>query len=80
MTTEIGAFDAKTRLPQLLREVEAGARYIITHRGKAIAELVPVQRSGLEARQQAVDSLLAMPRLKVPQGQSIKDWVNEGRR
>ncbi|MBM4210734.1 MAG: hypothetical protein FJ187_09325, partial [Gammaproteobacteria bacterium] len=32
--TEIGAYDAKTRLPELLRQVEAGARFRITHRGR----------------------------------------------
>lgn len=41
MKHEIGAYDAKTRLPELLRQVKAGERFTITHRGEAIAELVP---------------------------------------
>jgi prevent-host-death family protein len=41
MKTSIGAFDAKTRLPELLREVKAGKRFTITNRGEAIADLVP---------------------------------------
>ena len=38
---DIGAYEAKTRLPALLRAVQAGARLTITKRGKPIAELVP---------------------------------------
>ena len=38
---EIGAYEAKTRLPELLREVKAGRRFTITNRGEAIADLVP---------------------------------------
>ena len=41
MKTEIGAYDAKTRLPELLRQVKAGKRFTITNRGEAIADLVP---------------------------------------
>ena len=41
MKTEIGAYDAKTRLPELLRQVKAGKQFTITNRGKAVADLVP---------------------------------------
>lgn len=37
----IGAFDAKTRLPELLRAVQKGQRFTITHRGKPVATLAP---------------------------------------
>ena len=40
--TAVGAYEAKTKLPELLRGVQAGERYTITHRGEPIAELVPV--------------------------------------
>lgn len=39
---EIGAFEAKTRLSELLRKVGRGHVYRITRRGKPIAELRPV--------------------------------------
>jgi prevent-host-death family protein len=38
----IGAFEAKTRLSELLEHVRTGRVYRITRRGKAIAELRPV--------------------------------------
>lgn len=39
---EIGAFEAKTHLSELLADVEAGETVTITRRGKAVARLVPV--------------------------------------
>ncbi len=46
---EIGAFDAKTRLSELLDRVDRGAVYIITKRGRPVAELRPASRpSGLQ--------------------------------
>ena len=38
---EIGAFEAKTKLGQVLDWVEAGEEVIITRRGKAVARLIP---------------------------------------
>jgi len=37
---EVGACEAKTHLPHLLREVEAGQTIVITRHGKPIARLV----------------------------------------
>jgi prevent-host-death family protein len=39
---EIGAFEAKTRLSELLERVRKGQVYWITRRGRRIAELRPV--------------------------------------
>jgi len=38
---EIGAFEAKNRLSELLRRAEAGEEIAITNRGKIVARLVP---------------------------------------
>ena len=38
---EVGAFEAKTHLSQLLDAVESGERIVITRRGKPVAELSP---------------------------------------
>jgi len=40
MKIEIGAYEAKTKLPELLRQVQAGKRFTITNRRKPIADLV----------------------------------------
>ena len=42
---EIGSFEAKTRLSEILREVEGGRIYVILRRGKPVARLVPVEAS-----------------------------------
>ena len=34
-------YEAKTKLPELLRQVKAGKQFTITNRGEAIADLVP---------------------------------------
>jgi prevent-host-death family protein len=39
---DIGAFEAKTRLSELLEQVSRGRVYRITRRGKAVAELRPI--------------------------------------
>lgn len=39
--SEIGAYDAKTRLPELLRKVQLGEEYLITNRGRPVARLIP---------------------------------------
>lgn len=41
--TSIGAFDAKTHLSELLQKVLQGESFTITRRGKAVAELKPIQ-------------------------------------
>jgi prevent-host-death family protein len=41
---EIGAFEAKARLSELLERVDRGAVYVITKRGRPVAELRPIAR------------------------------------
>ncbi|MEI7865830.1 MAG: type II toxin-antitoxin system prevent-host-death family antitoxin [Chthoniobacterales bacterium] len=38
---QIGAYEAKTNLSRLLRQTRAGKSFIITQRGKPVAELKP---------------------------------------
>jgi prevent-host-death family protein len=45
MKIGVGAYEAKTRLPELLQQVKAGKQFTITHRGKAVADLVPSRAS-----------------------------------
>jgi prevent-host-death family protein len=42
---EVGAFEAKNKLGQLLDQVERGEEITITRHGKQIARLVPVKPS-----------------------------------
>jgi prevent-host-death family protein len=51
MAREVQASEAKTRLPQLLDEVERGETIVITRHGRAIARIVPEAHR----RQQEID-------------------------
>ena len=42
---EVGTYEAKTHLPELLKAVETGETIVITRRGTPIAKLVPVAGS-----------------------------------
>ena len=46
---EVGAYQAKTHLPDLLRKVRAGLRFTITQRSHAVADLVPVGTDALQS-------------------------------
>jgi len=45
MTLTVGAFEAKTKLSELLDKVEHGERVIITKRGKPVAMIGPLPES-----------------------------------
>lgn len=47
MSTTVNVLEAKTRLSQLLKAVEAGETVVIARAGKPVAELRPVQRVDL---------------------------------
>ncbi len=72
---DVGAYEAKTHLPRLLDEVEAGASITITRNGRPVARLTPVA----DARQVA-DRILAL-RAQIKKGKlAMRDLINEGRR
>lgn len=78
MSREVGAYDAKTHLPQLLRDVERGDRVTITVRGKPVAELVPAR----QAAGSAGDAVRAMQQFELVKGvesEAVADWIQEGR-
>ena len=77
---EIGAFEAKSKLGQLLDWVEAGEDIIITRRGKAVARLTsPDQAFDRERAQGAAARIRARRRGITLGGLKIKDLINEGR-
>jgi len=77
---EIGAFEAKNTLGNLLDRVERGEEVVITRRGKRVARLVPetpkVDRSKAIA---AAEWFLANRKVGALKGLKVKDLINEGR-
>lgn len=39
---KVGSYEAKTRLPELLKAVEKGETIVVTRHGRAVARIVPV--------------------------------------
>jgi len=81
MNIEVGSYEAKTKLPELLRGIRAGHRYTITLRGEAVADLVPAgENKRPDAAAAAVDEMLAFMQARKPvRGIHIKALINEGR-
>lgn len=79
MRIEIGSYEAKTRLPELLRQVKAGVSFTITRRGEAIADLVPSGAAKGTDRSEAVEKLKAFMMDEPVRGVDIKEIVEDGR-
>ncbi len=76
---QVGVYEAKTHLPELLECVERGEEIEITRHGKPIAHLVPLAKPRMTPRE-AVEGLRKMRKWKLPEGMTIKDLINEGRK
>ncbi len=78
---EVGAFEAKNKLGQLLDWVEAGEEVVITRRGRIVARLVPPRPAIDRERARAADAAIrAMSKGVKLRGLKIKDLIAEGRR
>ena len=76
---QVGAFEAKTHLSELLAAVEAGEEITITRRGRAVARLVPV--AAASGRGEALARIAAL-RQRIG-GMTVEDILSardEGRR
>lgn len=79
MKTEIGSYEAKTKLPELLRQVKAGKSFTITNRGEAIADLVPSAGAKRKDKAAAVEKIKAFMLESPVRGVNIKELIEEGR-
>lgn len=79
---EIGLFEAKTRLSELVRQVQGGKSFIITQRGKPAAELTPVRTQQSHAPRrvaEAIRRIRAMPKIEGVSHEELRSWIEEGR-
>ena len=79
MNEEIGSYDAKTKLPEILRRVEAGERFTITNRGKPVADLVPSQ-SGSDLRVEGAIANILKAKKQVVSGDELAELKELGRK
>ena len=84
MGITVGAFEAKTKLAELLDKVEAGESVTITRRGRAVARLVAVRSEDEQARVQALIDEIKRTRVGrdrgAKPGSTIPELIKAGRR
>ncbi len=81
---EVAVYEAKTRLSELLVEVEQGEQFTITRRGQPIARLVSatLARRGVASQRSQVDAIRAAlreGRKGVTLEGDLKDLIADGR-
>ena len=76
----IGSYEAKTRLPELLRRVEQGEQFTVMRRGVPVARILGVEDS-VEDRRAIIERMKAARarRTRVPVG-ALLDARDENRR
>ena len=76
----IGAYEAKTHLPQLLDRVARGERLTITRHGKPVAQLLPVATDRQQAQQAAARIVERRRHLKKAPLAELMAAIHEGHR
>jgi prevent-host-death family protein len=76
----VGAFEAKTHLNELLRQVSRGETIRITLRGVPVAKLVPAGQEEQRDLKRTVRELREIRRGASLGGLSLRELIDEGRR
>lgn len=66
---EYGIYEAKTKLPDLIKQVQRGERVTITNRGQPVADLVPSASRAAQQTQGAIIAIKAMRTATIDQEQ-----------
>ncbi len=79
MLEEIGSYDAKTKLPELLRKVQQGQSFTITNHGKPVADIIPSRSISHQRTLQAIDYILKIEGTIVSD-KVLKHSIEDGRK
>ena len=78
---EIGIFEAKTKLSELLRSVrEERQNYTITVRGEAVADLVPSMAARERKAEESIEAMLSIKQVEGISPKEVKSWIEKGRK
>ena len=79
---QIGAFEAKTHFSRIIEEVEHGADYVITKRGKPVAKIIPFEQKKEMTRLEALDSFKELRERYCgkPGDFNIREAIEDGRK
>ncbi len=76
--TQVGAYEAKTRLSQLLKQVAKGEEIIITKHGVPVAALTPIPAACEQNPEAAIAGIKAFRQEHQLGGLSIRQLIDEG--
>lgn len=79
MLEEIGSYDAKTKLPEILRRVQQGESFTITKRGKAVADLVPSRINDASKIDAAITNIMKAKKHTLSDN-ALEDLKSDGRK
>ncbi len=77
---QVGSYELKTHLSEVLDAVEHGQTVVVTRHGKPIAHIMPNPEFNREKVRHAVETLRNFPRTRLPKGVTVRDLIQEGRR
>jgi len=76
---EIGSYDAKTKLSEILRKVQKGQSFTITNHGKPVADIVPSRSISHQRTLEAIEDILKIQG-KVVADDVLKASIEDGRK
>ncbi|HNR33254.1 MAG TPA: type II toxin-antitoxin system prevent-host-death family antitoxin [Candidatus Hydrogenedentes bacterium] len=76
----VGAYEAKTKLPELLDRVCKGEEITITRHGVPVALLTSAAKRGARNVEDTIRAIRAFRKGRTLAGLSIREMINEGRR
>ena len=80
MSSTVGAYEAKTRLSELLDRAERGERIIITRNGRPSAILQFVRPHRKQNLQEVIESILVFRKGRRLEQGELRSMIEEGRR
>jgi prevent-host-death family protein len=76
----VGIYEAKSKLSQLVEKVEAGEEVILTRRGRPVARIVTVRSAAKRDRAVLLHEIRTLARkVRIPKRISLRDVIAEGR-
>lgn len=77
---DVGIYEAKSRLSQLVEKAEAGEEIVLTRRGRPVAKIVTIGSAPKRDRAALLREIRALARrVRIPKRISIREIVAEGR-
>ncbi len=76
----VGAYEAKTHLPELLKRVARGERITITRHGAPVAVLIPPDPARTADVETVIKEIRAFRKKRRLGDMSIREMIEEGRR